>query len=576
MGARSVLLAILAGAVGAASAPTAERWVRVRSPHAEVLSDAGEEPARAAARRLERLREVLPLLLPAAGEEDEERVSVLAFGDVHAFESFVPPEGGEVEGFFQGGTDRVYVALHLPSPPPGEGFSWETLDHEYAHLQLNRSLPAQPLWVSEGLAEVLSGGDLEGPEARLGAARPDRVAVLRRGPRIPLAELLVAAADSPLLADVSRHRDVFYAESEALVRFVVARYTLDGLRAFLAEVSEGRDPVDAFSRRFGGLATIEAHLLDVSPGPLFSLAVPGKSEGRSLLAADVPGEAEVDSLLGDLLLHEGRLADARRLFERAVAADPACAPAHAGLAELLRRKGRWAKARAELRLALAARPDEPAALLRHARLLLDEAKARGGAPSPEAEAEAVASLEKALARAPELAEAAEMLARLAPEPLSRRIAVLRRAFVLDPGRPDLAVVLASLYAKRHDLVAARGVLRRGREAARDPAYRFLCDHLLSQVEGWVAVTGEAVGRLVAVDCRGDGSLGFTLAVGQGTLALEAPSARSFFVDGPDDLRELELVCGHQDLPVRVRYLPGPSSGGGGTLLTLRVLAPGPP
>jgi tetratricopeptide (TPR) repeat protein len=575
MGPRSVLLAILAGAVGAASAPTAERWVRVRSPHAEVLSDAGEESARGAARRLERLHEVLPLLLPAAGEEDEGRVSVLAFGDAHAFEGFVPPEGGEVEGFFQGGTDRVYVALHLPSPTPGEGLSWATLDHEYAHVQLNRSLPAQPLWVSEGLAEVLSGGDLDGAEARLGAARPDRVAVLRRGPRVPLAELLAAAADSPLLADASR-RDVFYAESEALVRLVVARYTLDGLLDFLAAVSEGRDPVDAFSRRFGDLATIEAHLLDVSPGPLFSLAAPGESEGRPLLAAEIPAEAEVDSLLGDLLLHEGRLADARRLFERAVAADPACAPAHAGLAELLRRKGRWAKARAELRLALAARPDEPAALVRHARLLLDEAKARGGAPSPAAEAEAVASLEKALARAPDLAEAAEMLARLAPEPLSRRIAVLRRAFVLDPGRPDLAVVLASLYAKRHDLVAARGILRRGREAARDPAYRFLCDHLLSQVEGWVAVTGEAVGRLVAVDCRGDGSLRFTLAVSRGTLALEAPSARSFFVDGPDDLRELELVCGRQDLPVRVRYLPGLDPAGGGTLLTLRVLAPGLP
>jgi hypothetical protein len=188
----------------------------------------------------------------------------------------------------------------------------------------------------------------------------------------------------------------------------------------------------------------------------------------------------------------------------------------------------------------------------------------------------VTSLEKALARAPDLAEAAEMLARLAPEPLTRRIALLRRAFARDPGRPDLAVVLASLYAKRHDLVAARGVLQRGRESARDPAYRFLCDHLLSQVEGFVAVTGEAVGRLVAVGCRADGSLRFTLAVDQGMLALEAPSARSFFVDGPDDRRELELVCGRQDLPVRVRYLPGLDSDGSGTLLTLRVLGPDAP
>jgi thioredoxin-like negative regulator of GroEL len=574
MGPRSVLVAVLAVAVGPASAPPAERWIRVRSPHAEFLSDAGEASARASARRLERLLEVLEILLPAAeGEEDEGPICVLAFGDAHAFESFVPPEGGEVEGFFQGGTDRVYVVFHLRSSLSGERRSWATLDHEVAHLQLNRSLPAQPLWVSEGLAEVLSGGDLDGSEARLGAARPNRVEVLRRDPRIPLAELLAAAADSPLLSDASR-RDVFYAESEALVRLVVSRHTRDGLRDFLAAVAEGDDPVNAFSRRFGDLAAIEAGLLDVSPGPLFSVPVPASSGGESPLVTDVPAESEVDSLLGDLLLHESRFGDARPLFERAVAADPACAPAHAGLAELLRRERRWAKAREELRLALAANPDEPAALLRHARLLLDEAKARGGAPSPEAEA--VASLEKALARAPDLAEAAEMLARLAPEPLTRRIALLRRAFARDPGRPDLAVVLASLYAKRHDLVAARGVLQRGRESARDPAYRFLCDHLLSQVEGFVAVTGEAVGRLVAVGCRADGSLRFTLAVDQGMLALEAPSARSFFVDGPDDRRELELVCGRQDLPVRVRYLPGLDSDGSGTLLTLRVLGPDAP
>jgi hypothetical protein len=362
MGPRSLLLAVLAGAVGVASALPAERWVRVRSPHAEVLSDAGEESAHAAARRLERLHGVLEPLLPPARELDEGPIGVLVFGDRHAFEDLVPPGrpgGGEVEGFFQGGTERAYMVLHVPPPSSGEGRTWATLDHEYAHLQLNRSLVAQPLWVSEGLAEVLSGGDLDGAEARLGA-------------------------------------------------------------------------------------------------------------------------------------------------------------------------------------------------------------------------EAVAALEKALARAPDLAEAAEMLARLAPEPLSRRIALLERSFTRDPARPDLAVVLAALHAKRHDLAATRAVLRRGREAARDPAYRFLCDHLLSQVEGWVAVTGEARGRLVALDCRADGSLRFTLAVGRGTLVLEAPSARGFFVDGPDDLRELELVCGRQDLPVRVRYLPASESASGGTLLTLRVLAAGAP
>ncbi len=104
-----------------------------------------------------------------------------------------------------------------------------------------------------------------------------------------------------------------------------------------------------------------------------------------------------------------------------------------------------------------------------------------------------------------------------------------------------------------------------------PAYRFLCNHLLSQVEGYAAATAEARGRLVHLECRPDGSLRFTLAVGAGTLDLEAPSPRSVFVRGPDGDPERELTCGAQDLPLRVRYLPWRGPGRGGTLLTVDVL-----
>jgi tetratricopeptide (TPR) repeat protein len=458
----------------------------------------------------------------------------------------------------------------LPLSPSSEerARSWATADHEYVHLRLSASLPAQPVWVAEGLAEALSDGALEPPEARLGAARSDHLALVRRGPRIPLADVLAVGYDSPLYHDDSRN-DVLYAEAWALVRWVVARQGLDGLRSFLAAVADGLEPVHAFAQRFGELDTVEATLLDTAPDPLFRISLEASPDPP--LVTDVPPEVEVERRLGDLLLHGGRLAEAQRHLERAVRAAPDDAPARAGLAQVLLRRGRSTEARRELRLAMAAHPDEPAVLFRHAQLILDEALDRGGELAPQIEAEAVSALEQAVARAPQLTGAVEMLARLRPEPLGDRIRLLERALSRDPGRPQLAVVLASLHARRHDIAAARAVLLRARDAARDPAYRFLCDHLLSQVEDYAAATTETRGRLVQLECRPDGSLQFTLAVDKGTLVLQAASPTSIFVRGPEGNRVRDLTCGRQDVPLAVRYLPSPGLGRSGTLLTLDFL-----
>ena len=91
---RSIIFALL-GAAALLSPPAApdDGWVRVRSPHFEVLSDAGEAPAREAARRLEEVREVLLRLFPA--REDALRpITLLVLESRDRFSSLVPPERG--------------------------------------------------------------------------------------------------------------------------------------------------------------------------------------------------------------------------------------------------------------------------------------------------------------------------------------------------------------------------------------------------------------------------------------------------------------------------------------------------
>ncbi len=270
-----------------------------------------------------------------------------------------------------------------------------------------------------------------------------------------------------------------------------------------------------------------------------------------------------------MLLNGGHVSEAQSRFEAALRKDPALAPARAGLAQALLQSGKWPEARRELQRALTDRPDDPAALLRNARLLLAEAHDREQGLSPDVEESAVAALEKAVALAPDLADAVELLAHEKPEPLAHRIALLRRSFARDPGRPELGLTLSSLLVQAHDVDAARRVLRRTRDAARDDTYRFLVDHKLSQVSEYVAATAEASGRLVRLECRDDGSLRFTIApAGGGGLTLEAPSIRSLFVSGRSGSNHAELTCGRLDLPAHVRYWPSLEPGRPGTLISL--------
>src|SRR6185369_8763284 len=94
--------------------------------------------------------------VPAARSGADGPLVILAFTSEDAFRSCVPRHAGEpraVDGFFQGGTARRLIAVNLRAERTDP---YDALYHEYAHLALNRALPAQPAWVAEGLAELYS------------------------------------------------------------------------------------------------------------------------------------------------------------------------------------------------------------------------------------------------------------------------------------------------------------------------------------------------------------------------------------------------------------------------------------
>lgn len=556
----------LAGAalIAASSAPDAP-WTRARSAHFEVLSDAGAAPAREAARRLERLRTVLLELFP--NPDDTRRdITVLVVEDTHRFRELVPRErrnAARLAGFFLGGSERDYAVLRLSSEVLRP---FEPIEHEYAHLILNGSLPSQPVWLAEGLAELLSGGLLDGTEARLGAVRPEHESLLRQDGAPRLRELLMVGYDSPTYLG---HGDggALYAGSWALVRWVVHRRGLQALSAYAATVAQGADPGRAFATSIADPREAQATLLDVPPGPV--LRVPQHGTAHGPVSVDAPSRADVEHRLGDVLLQGGHSREARVHFRRALEVDPAHLPSRTSLGGLLADEGQWEAARQELEAVLERDPENPAARLRLARLHVAEALQRGVPLSPAVEARVVTDLEAALDAAPELYEAALLLASLRAEPEEDLVRRLEPLFEQQPERTIVAQTLSQLYLQRGDVESARRILERGRDAARDDAARYLCAHLLARLEGFSAATVEVRGDLVYLDCRDDGSLRFSISADPRSVKLEAASTRSFVVHGTADPdRQVEFLCGHQDRPITVRYDP---AGARGTEVNGRVL-----
>jgi Tfp pilus assembly protein PilF len=554
--------ALVLAAASVAASPAGWGLARARSGHFEVLTDAGEPLARHAALRLERLRAVLLQLFPPR-LDDERRIVAIVLASGARFEALVPrrhQKPDRVEGFFQGCGVWDAIVARISAEPRG---AFAALDHEYAHVALNRSLPAQPLWVSEGLAELLSGGELDGGEARFGMGEPEPEQGVREQP-VPLAKLLELRLDSPEYLGAAPNAGL-YPAAWALARWTLARRGLSGLRSFLEAVALGQEPDAAFAATLAPLREAQATLLELPEDPVLrvTLATPGAPAEPQL---DAPSVAETGQLLGELLLREGELDRSQALLERALADAPDSAAVRVSLAELRLQKGESALARRELERALVVAPDDPGALLYDARMRVAEARAAGVPLEPRLEERLVSQLERALGRAPDLYEAALLLVELRPEPYAERRKALEPVFEHDPSRTEVALAIASLDRKERDLSAAERVLRRAREAASEPAYRFLCDRELGEIAEFQAATVELRGRLIHLECRPDGSLRFTVDAPPAPVLLEADSSRSFLVYGSADTGgasgESELVCGLQDRPIVVRYerLPRPEGG----------------
>jgi tetratricopeptide (TPR) repeat protein len=193
-------------------------WIAVDSKSVTLISNRPEAETRQILWRLEQLKDLLPERGPGSS------VEILLFASVEQFRAFQPSESSA--GYFRNQPGRPALVAATP----------EAALHEFVHFALQDA--GLPLWASEGLADYYATARLEAPEIVLGLPHAARLAELRPGAWIPLAELARVDHQASYYRDPQGRR-AFYAQSWALVQFLKLtgrslRADLPGLEAELA------------------------------------------------------------------------------------------------------------------------------------------------------------------------------------------------------------------------------------------------------------------------------------------------------------------------------------------------------
>jgi tetratricopeptide (TPR) repeat protein len=462
------LCLLLAG--GAFAHKAEDEWTSVQSRNFLLVGDASERDMRKVAARLEQFREAFLRLLPVEHFDSSIPLTVVVFRDDKAYRPFEPLFSGQltgVAGFFQSNADVDYITLSVDRQhvrrPDALAF------HEYVHLLVRNSFGKAPLWFNEGLAEYYSTFEISDGNKKVTLGKPVtvRVRALVEREFIPLESLLNVDENSPYYKEQAK-RSIFYAESWALVHYLLSKGRRAELSTYLGLLAKGLKVEDAFHAAFQtDFATLENELREyirLNNYPRQVITFDKRLELDEEMQSTPLKEAEAQFYLGDLLLHTNRLDEALTYLQRAVTLDPNFARAYASLGVLHMRQNRFNDAKKHLERA-SRDSDNYLVHYYYAYVLSREGIGSDNFVKGYYETETAelmrAELKKAIELAPKFAEAYRLLAfvnLVRDEQLDESIALLKQAMALSPRRQEFALLLAQVYLRREEFDVARKVL----------------------------------------------------------------------------------------------------------------------
>lgn len=333
---------------------TKEKWVTVTSGEFQIFSNASERETRKIVTALTQMREAIGKLT-MLNVRSQIPVYVYLFRDGRSFgpyrDAIFQRRDANVTGVFLSTDDAKFIALRADV---------ETVDsvvfHELTHYFLDNTASGLPTWFGEGMAEYYSTFSSYGDHVNIGAPVADHLMTLREN-LMPLASLFTVDIRSSEYNE-GRRQGIFYAQSWALVHYLMQGGRGRQLGQFVMLASKGTPPEEAFRSAFEtGYSQLEEELrryvnrrvMQYRRYSLEELQVPEIAPARPLT------HAEVLSALGSLLSRANAttLGDAEAFLAESVRVDPSLARGHAGLGAIYQVTGRLREAQTAFERAVA-------------------------------------------------------------------------------------------------------------------------------------------------------------------------------------------------------------------------------
>jgi tetratricopeptide (TPR) repeat protein len=495
-----IVLAVMAAA-SAGAGPSPERWIEVRSAHFIVLTDAGEKQARTTAVQFERMHAVFHLLLPAAGDDSDPPITVLAVKDrrdMHALEpaEYLGKDSLDLSGFFLRAPDTNYILVRLDAD---EEHAYATVYHEYTHYLLRKADGWLPLWLNEGLAQFYENTDIHDRNAQLGQPSLAQLQYLTATPMLPLATLFAVDARSPYYREEQKGT-IFYAESWALTHFLILGDRTQGthrIHDYADLLAHGEDPVTAARQAFGDLDDLQTQLsayVRQRSLSCFTMKTELSLKDATLSTRAVP-RTEIDADRANILLAMGRTQDAQTLLDAVLRDDPDNELAHESIGYLRFLQGDYDGAKTSYSHAIALNSHSFLAHYYYAVMTL-----HGGDSAHEDAAES--SLLRSIQLNPQFAPSYDALAMFYASRrrnLDQAHTLNLRAVELAPESLGYRVDSADVLAEQRQFAEAASVLRTAEHLAHTPSEIDAIERRLRRYEIEQATQSRVQARLTAED-----------------------------------------------------------------------------
>ena len=478
------------------SAIAKDEWLQVRSKNFFLVGNASEKDIRKVGQKLEQFRETFRLVFANTKLVASIPTNVIVFKSDSAFKPFKPRRSDGkadnfIAGYFQSGADANYIAV---SAEGDDTQMYNTIFHEYVHFIINTNFPKSevPQWFNEGLAEYYSTFAIENDQiAKLGLPDSNHLYLLQQSKLIPLDQLF-KVSNRQLHAQGGHSRSIFYAESWALVHYLIQSNKDAGLSKYLNAVINGTPEDKAFQDAFQiPYSQMEAELkkyVSKSSYQYHNITFKNKLDFDSTMQVAPYSEADTNARLGDLLYHTDRADEAEPFLTTAIKLDPDSSMANTTFGMVKIRQRKFDEAKQFLEKATALDQKNHMAFFQYAYLLSREGTDEFGyvRSFPADTAEKMRSaLKHAIAIAPDFTESYELFAFVSVvnnDHLDEAATMLQRALAYQPGNERYAMRLAEIYLHQSKFDQATAIAEKFAQSDDDDV-RQRAEHLKSEISG---------------------------------------------------------------------------------------------